>query len=420
MHAASSSVILTKINDCKNSRKRKSQELNKAQKQPKIESYAKPSQQVVSQLVLNFVCDALVPFSTVNNPSFRALMTLAFPDINILDRRSLSEKIKAEYTLTKDSMRKQFERLDYICVTADCWTSHKRSFLGMTAHWINQSSFKRESASIACKGISGSHKNEVLTKHIEEILDEFNILSKVCKIVTDNEPAICLAANMVQYNEEICFSAATEDNTEGIEMSRIDLTDVLDQELSFRLPIHQRCGAHKINLNMNADIEKFRNILTKPICDTTDEGFSVQLGINYFHVFDKVMEKCKSLWNKQQRSPLVAGMIKENLGVYFEVGNSTRWNSILNAFKHLMTCIQKHPNKVQTIFKQLKLTELTEIDTEFIQTYISVSNIFLLFSFALHWKKKTSPKLQSYLLDQQNHNCKVKRPALDKIWTSKV
>lgn len=391
MHAASSSEILSKINDCKNSSKRKSQELNQPEKQQKIGCFAKPTQQMVTQSILNFVCDALVPFSTVNNPSFRALMKLGFPNINVLDRRSLSDKIKAEYTMTKDSMRKQFERLNYICVTADCWTAHKRSFLGMTAHWVDQKTFKRESASIACKGMSGSHKNEILTQHIEEVLDEFNILLKVCKIVTDNEPAISLAANMVKFNEDICFSAATKDNTEHIEsppmeLSRIDLTDILDEALSFRLPIHQRCGAHKINLNMNADIEKFRNIISKPIADTTDEGFSVQMGKKYFHAFDKVMEKCRGLWNKQQRSPLAAGMIKETLGVYFVVGNLTRWNSILNAFKHLMECIKNHPDKVRAIFKHLKLIELSEIDTEFIRTYISVSTFFLLFFFAFKQK----------------------------------
>ncbi len=38
----------------------------------------------------------------------------------------------------ESELKKTFEGLDYIAATADIWSVHDRSFLGMTAHWIKQ------------------------------------------------------------------------------------------------------------------------------------------------------------------------------------------------------------------------------------------------------------------------------------------
>ncbi len=37
----------------------------------------------------------------------------------------------------ENELKTKFEGLDYIATTADIWSVHNRSFLGMTAHWIN-------------------------------------------------------------------------------------------------------------------------------------------------------------------------------------------------------------------------------------------------------------------------------------------
>ena len=34
-------------------------------------------------------------------------------------------------------LKKTFESLEYVSTTADIWTCQNKSFLGMTAHWIN-------------------------------------------------------------------------------------------------------------------------------------------------------------------------------------------------------------------------------------------------------------------------------------------
>ena len=42
------------------------------------------------------------------------------------------------------------EKIDVVCTTVDAWTAHHRSYLGMTAHWIDPHILNRHKAAIAC------------------------------------------------------------------------------------------------------------------------------------------------------------------------------------------------------------------------------------------------------------------------------
>lgn len=49
-------------------------------------------------------------------------------------------------------LKRTFESLEYISTTADIWTSHNKSFLGMTAHWIDSSTLVGGHAALAFEG----------------------------------------------------------------------------------------------------------------------------------------------------------------------------------------------------------------------------------------------------------------------------
>ena len=65
-----------------------------------------------------------------------------------------------------------FDTIEVICLTADGWSAAKRSFLGVTAHWLNARN-ERESAVLACKRIIGRHTHDNLAKHLEEVIAEY-------------------------------------------------------------------------------------------------------------------------------------------------------------------------------------------------------------------------------------------------------
>ncbi|MDN5652932.1 MAG: hypothetical protein L0G51_09985 [Lactococcus lactis] len=71
--------------------------------------------------------------------------------------------------------------VSYVATTADSWTGHNRSFLGMTVHWINANTLKREKAVLACRELSVSQTSTVLANNITDIHQQFGIQHKVSK-----------------------------------------------------------------------------------------------------------------------------------------------------------------------------------------------------------------------------------------------
>lgn len=76
----------------------------------------------------------------------------------IMGRERLARKLAAEFRDFEVSLKQEFEAVTNICLTADMWSSKRRSYLGVTAHWIVSNfdgSFERKSAAIAIKRFKG-------------------------------------------------------------------------------------------------------------------------------------------------------------------------------------------------------------------------------------------------------------------------
>ena len=100
----------------------------------------------------------------------------------------------------KDALMQLFNKVEYFCTTADVWTSHNRSFLGMTAHWIENQTLVRKSASVACMRLKGHHTYDVLMAALETIHTKYQIEKKVVLTVTNNGSNFVKAFK--EYREE--------------------------------------------------------------------------------------------------------------------------------------------------------------------------------------------------------------------------
>lgn len=68
--------------------------------------------------------------------------------------------------------------LDYAATTADCWSAHCKSYLGMTAYWIDPFSRARKHSVLACIRI---HTYDVLAQAVANTQLEFGIQKKVTR-----------------------------------------------------------------------------------------------------------------------------------------------------------------------------------------------------------------------------------------------
>ena len=99
--------------------------------------------------------------------------------------KTLKTRLKSAANAMVDNTTKTLSNIEYISVTADCWTQGKISYLGITAHWINITMLVRESASLACTVIKGRHTFDVIAQEIYNINIKYKIQNKVTT-TTDN------------------------------------------------------------------------------------------------------------------------------------------------------------------------------------------------------------------------------------------
>ena len=105
----------------------------------------------------------------------------------------------------KKKIKATLREVDNVSATADVCTVHHRSYLGMTVHWINQKSLKRQKEPITCIHIIGRHKYNVLAAKIEEVHRNFGLHGKINATVTDNGSNFVKAFSTFTVQEESGF-----------------------------------------------------------------------------------------------------------------------------------------------------------------------------------------------------------------------
>lgn len=221
-----------------------------------------------------------------------------------------------------------------------------RSFLGITAHWIDRSDLSRKSCSLACRRMKGSHKSEILAAKLDEVISGYKLSKKVVKIVTDNGSNFVKAFKLTHEEDVV-----NED-----ELDFIELTEMLDNasDFGFILPPHKRCAAHTANLTMSSDMKK-------------------QITNNTFKKMEEsAMGKCNELFKKQRRSSLAADFIKDKIGRYLVAPSSTRWNYVVDSLRVLLLMIEEKPLQMNAIFENFKISNLTQQEIAFLNEYAKV------------------------------------------------
>ncbi|KMQ82620.1 ac9 transposase [Lasius niger] len=86
----------------------------------------------------------------------------------------------------KTALEKKLTEIELVATTADLWSKAKRSYLGITIHWVNSETLERELAALACRRMKGKHTHDVLAQAINSVFLEYHIQNKICCTTTDN------------------------------------------------------------------------------------------------------------------------------------------------------------------------------------------------------------------------------------------
>ena len=274
----------------------------------------KVSPVVIRSLVAEYIIDDMLPLSTVESPAFRKLvsqlLSSSTQSVEMPNRKSLSLYLQKGYELMVNKIKETLEGVPQVSTTADVWTAHHRSYLGMTVHWIDQKSLKRQKAAIACIRVIGRHTYDVLAAKIEEVHRNFGLNGKISATVTDNGSNIVKAFATFAIQEPMSDEVnSLEGDDDEIELEDdvifVNLHDLMmpnqdgDDDLTqveYELPPHQRCAAHTLNLVASTDVDKHLSS-----CSLSKS------------VYRSSFAKCTALWNKTRRSTVAADIMQEKL-----------------------------------------------------------------------------------------------------------
>ena len=321
----------------------------------------------------------------VESPSFKKLIhRLTKGRLSPKCRQTLTNQLEQRFVSTKEELKQKLADVNYVCTTADCWTSRRRSFLGMTVHWICPNTLERRGSCLAIRQLNGKHTYDILAKAIEEVNNEFDITDKTCCIVTDSGANFLKAFR--HYSQSIetdvnddeagtSSSAAhahvdSENDNDDDEdemvfheiqdaldpLSRITSNNDEDEQIVYTLPPHQKCSAHLLNL-----------------IATNDAG-SNKLRDNAKKICTQTFSKLSALWNKQNRSALAAEKILQTLGVLLVTPGQTRWNSTYDAVVRVKDIISDPEKcaKFDKLCDDLSIKRFTDIQKVFIKEYVMV------------------------------------------------
>ena len=281
---------------------------NEAKRQATLDKRGVSSEEV-RKLLMEYIIDDMLPLTTVESPAFKELINELSPrPVQLPDRKTLSSYIEQAYDAMMRLIKETLGTVEKVSTTADVWTAHHRSYLGMTVHWINEKSLKRQKAAIACIRITGCHTYDILAAKIEQVHRSFGFHGEISATVTDNGSNFVKAFNTFSVQETDLDDTDEHSITDNdgvvldddVTFTYLHDVVILDQEdddltqVEYELLPHQRCASHTLNLVASTDVEK--HLLS---CTLSKSLYRSSFG------------RCIALWNKTRRSTLAADKMSE-------------------------------------------------------------------------------------------------------------
>ena len=174
-------------------------------------------------------------------PKLECYGTAFQPGVAIPSRYYTVKTFEKKHESSKATVKSAMTSAEFVATTADCWSAHRRSYLGVTVHWLCYDNFEGKSAALACRRLTGSHTYDLLADQFQDVYCEYGIRSKVIKTTTDS------GSNFIKV---FSVFAPPEDD---LDVCAIDDSDILSTDLNSQLPPHYKCAAHFLNLICTTD-----------------------------------------------------------------------------------------------------------------------------------------------------------------------
>ncbi|XP_034144760.1 uncharacterized protein zgc:161969 [Esox lucius] len=313
------------------------------------------SQSKVNALVFNFMVEDAQSLSVLEQPAFRKLIDGLSGGKMSMTKNTFISRLEMAYSRMKEELKEKLDSVQSVCTTADIWSAHNRSYIGMTCHWFEKNELERKSAALACARIRGAHTLDKIAAKIHEIHVAYNLENKLQAIVTDN------GSKFVKVFKD--FSKGDdEENAEDDIVEFQDVGTILDREdetMQLFLYRHQRCASHALNL-----------IATEDLAHILSQGETAR-------VYFSSMGKCYAIWNGVHQSPLAIAAMEDIEKMKLTAPCVSRWIYEYAAVEKIVSLPE---TKLMDACDSLGIPRMLSYEIAFLKEYIDV---FKPLSFAL-------------------------------------
>ena len=307
-----------------------------------VSTIKRPSQASVDKCLMDLICQELLPFQVVESIAFKQFVHLLEPNVHVMSQAMLKCKLKQEVEKMKAVLKSDFRNTKYVVTIIDCWTDGCKSFIGLTAHWLNHDTLKRQSAALACKHLKDFLTFNAMASVIDEIHSDYEIKDKVVRTNIGNESNFIKAffafgfphisdtsSQSANINVNVLSSDGQDFDPEerAFEIYQQDAFFTLETSPNFAniLPGHQQCACHTLQLIASKD------------------ALNAETELPFKKLYRSSFGKLTELWNKVGSSDTVAKFIEE-CGIQLTQPDKTSWNSFYSAVERIVT-IQKERGK---------------------------------------------------------------------------
>lgn len=237
-------------------------------------------QDVFNKLTISYIADLMLPVSVVEKKTFKKLIECANPKLKLMSRPTATSLVNTTYSSMIDKLKMELSDCEFVCTTADVWSTKHRSFFGYTCHWLDDS-LQRKSVALACKRFFGSHTFDRIHDAIIEIHTTYGLtLNKIVATVTDNGSNFVKAFKEFGVNTPLMFLDANGNN-DVEDLEEMQLEDLSTNFGGNTLPRHIRCATHTLNLLATTDLLRILK---------TDTSYDKHNNVSYYNLLPSLYE----------------------------------------------------------------------------------------------------------------------------------
>lgn len=267
--------------------------------------------------------------------------------------------IAAQYDRSDENLRETLERIDFVCTTADIWATRHKSYIGMSVHWLDPETFRRQSSTLSCERFPIPHNGHKSAQMIGKQHIRFGIGKKTVATITDNASSLIKAFQDFGIHLESFEGSGdilvdddddSDSNGDDFDATGLKFFDIEDQILrnvnAPFLPYHMRCISHTLNLLASSDFNEA--IKNDPVHKT-------------------LFAKLNKLWTKSNfasSSEIIARYLQHAL----IRPNTTRWNSLFDG----CTQIVENGQAINQAMVALDIDTITAQEFIYLNEYVSI------------------------------------------------